>query len=240
MLVAVPALGADADKAAARAHYEAATRLHDIKEWAKALDEFKAAYLSKPDPAFLFNIGQCYRKLGKHAQALEFYREYLKKTDPDDPNRASVETRVREMEAGDVFENQAPASPPPLPADLGSAPPSQHRGPAPPAEERPATPAAERSPPVPAEERPSVPQLAQPDLSVPALVQPAQAPGLDVTVTEPVAQSGTGGHFYKTWWFWTGVGAVVVAGTVVGVLAAGGGNHGNTANTALGTQAVFE
>ena len=238
MLVAVPASGADADKAAAKAHYEAATRLYDIKEWAKALDEYKAAYLSKPDPAFLFNIGQCYRKLGKHAQALDFYREYLKKTDTDDPNRASVETRVREMEAGDVFENEAPASPPPLSAPE-SAPSVQYRAPTPHVEERPATPAAELPSPVPAEGSPPVPQLSQPDLSVPAPAQPAQAPGLDVTVTEPVAQRETGGRFYKTWWFWTGVGAVVVAGTV-GILAATSGTHGQSADTALGTQAVFE
>src|SRR5512143_941496 len=122
MALAAPAFGADADKAAAKAHYEAATRLYDIKEWAKALDEYKAAYLSKPDPAFLFNIGQCYRKLGKHAQALEFYREYLKKTDPDDPNRPSVETRVRQMESGDVLESEAPTKTEPLPAQPPTGP----------------------------------------------------------------------------------------------------------------------
>jgi len=70
-VLAGPALGADGDKAAARAHFEAATRLYDIHEYAKALEEYKEAYLAKPDPAFLFNVGQCYRKLGKLDKALD-------------------------------------------------------------------------------------------------------------------------------------------------------------------------
>ena len=73
-VLAVPAWGAEGDKAEAMAHFEAANRLYDIHEYAKALEEYKAAYLAKPDPAFLFNVGQCYRKLGKFDQALEFYK----------------------------------------------------------------------------------------------------------------------------------------------------------------------
>jgi tetratricopeptide (TPR) repeat protein len=229
MLLAVPASGADADKAAAKAHYEAATRLYDIKEWAKALDEYKAAYLSKPDPAFLFNIGQCYRKLGKHAQALEFYREYLKKAPPDDPNLPNVEARVREMESGDLFENEAPTK-----AATPSAPPP----PAPVPETRPLDEPAETPIVRPAEPEPPVPAPAT--LPPPLFPQPAQPPGLDVSVAEPAAPAETGTRFYKTWWFWTGVGAVVAAGTVVAIVAASGGDHGNTADTALGTQPVFQ
>jgi tetratricopeptide (TPR) repeat protein len=93
--LAVPAQAADSEKTAAKAHFEAATRLYDIHEYAKALEEYKAAYLAKPDPAFLFNVGQCYRRLGKFDQALEFYREYLKKAPSDDPNRPNVEARIR-------------------------------------------------------------------------------------------------------------------------------------------------
>jgi hypothetical protein len=48
---------ADVDRSAAKAHYEAATRLYDIHEYEAALKECKAGYLAKPDPAFLFNIG---------------------------------------------------------------------------------------------------------------------------------------------------------------------------------------
>jgi tetratricopeptide (TPR) repeat protein len=91
------------DKASARAHYETAARLYDVGEYDRALVEFKEAYVAKPDPAFLFNIGQCYRKLGQEEQALDFFRRFLKRAAPDDPNRAQVEARLRDTETDAVF-----------------------------------------------------------------------------------------------------------------------------------------
>jgi hypothetical protein len=64
----------ESDKVTAKAHYEKGTRLYEIREYDKALLEYKAAYLAQPDPAFLFNIGQCYRKLGQNQEALSFSR----------------------------------------------------------------------------------------------------------------------------------------------------------------------
>src|SRR5450631_212747 len=98
--LARPALAGDGDKAVARAHYETATRLYDVREYADALKEYKAAYVAKPDPAFLFNIGQCYRKLDKNAEALDFFQQFLKKSPPDDPNRPLVEARIRNIQSG--------------------------------------------------------------------------------------------------------------------------------------------
>jgi tetratricopeptide (TPR) repeat protein len=212
--LALPAQGAEADKAAAKAHFEAATRLYDVHDYAKALEEYKAAYLAKPDPAFLFNMGQCYKKLGKPAEALEFYRDYLRKAAPDDPNRANIEARVRELESGDLFESKAP----PTPA-------AQPTRPLPP-------------PTVPAYREPAVPPPVAP--TYPAATQPA---GVDLSTAAPAAPAGqdtAATPFYSTWWFWTGVGAVVVAGTVTAIVLANGGSTTNTANTALGTRGVFQ
>jgi tetratricopeptide (TPR) repeat protein len=94
------AMAGEGDKSVARAHYETATRLYDVRDYADALKEYKAAYVAKPDAAFLFNIGQCYRKLDKNAEALDFFQQFLKKAPPDDPNRALVEARIRNIEAG--------------------------------------------------------------------------------------------------------------------------------------------
>ena len=88
------------DKAAAREHYETATRMYEVREYAEALKEYKAAYVAKADPAFLFNIGQCLRKMDRNAEALDFFQQFLKKAPPDDPNRAQVETRIRNIQAG--------------------------------------------------------------------------------------------------------------------------------------------
>jgi tetratricopeptide (TPR) repeat protein len=109
----------DNRRATAKAHYETATRLYDIREYDKALVEYKSAYLAQPDPAFLFNIGQCHRKLGQNQQALNFFQEYLKKASPDDPNRSQVEARIRDIEAEaklQAEEAQAAAAPAPAPA----------------------------------------------------------------------------------------------------------------------------
>jgi tetratricopeptide (TPR) repeat protein len=111
----------DNRRATAKAHYETATRLYDIREYDKALVEYKSAYLAQPDPAFLFNIGQCHRKLGQNQQALNFFQEYLKKASPDDPNRSQVEARVRDIEAeaklkAEEAQAAAAATPAPAPA----------------------------------------------------------------------------------------------------------------------------
>jgi hypothetical protein len=245
--IAVPALGADGDKVAAKAHFEAATRLYDIHEYAKALEEYKAAYLAKPDPAFLFNVGQCYRRLGKFDQALEFYREYLKKAPPDDPNRPNVEARIRNTDNSDVFESDAPpkpaaspTQPPPSPAQL---PPVQQPPTSlvvPPVAEPGLEEAVEK--PASAAGSPLSVDHSSQDSHLPAAAEPVgvKPAGVDLTVVEPAGQVSPGTPFYSTWWFWTGVGAAVVAGTVAAIVLSKSGSDGNSAQTALGTQPVFQ
>jgi len=129
------------DKATAKTHYEIGTRLYEVREYGKALEEYKAAYVAKPDPAFLFNIGQCLRKLDRNPEAVDFFQQYLRKTPPDDPNRAQAEARIRNIQAGlssayDPFDHPTslkPASPPPQAAAVAapSAPPIVQSPPAP-------------------------------------------------------------------------------------------------------------
>ena len=243
--MAVPALGAEGDKAVAKAHFEAATRLYDIHEYAKALEEYKAAYLAKPDPAFLFNVGQCYRRLGKFDQAREFYQDYLKKAPPDDPNRPNVEARIRNTDNSDVFENDAPLKPAAQPVQPApNPPPPVHRPSAAPAIPPVLVPGVEGAAEKPASNAYASDPVAQPAQSPwlsptaePAATKPA---GLDLDVVEPAAKASTGTPFYGTWWFWTGVGAAVVAGTIAAIVVAKSGSDGNIANTALGTQSVFQ
>ena len=219
------ALCAENDKTVARAHYETATRLYDLREYSKALDEYKAAYLAKPDPAFLFNIGQCYRRLGETSSALEFYRQYLKKTPADDPNRAQADARIHDIEAGRESDDDPFAKPDGKTTRL----PEPQRIPATPPEPPPPPEAVPAPVPIllPAEQA-TVPQA--------AAVQPA---GLDLSASPPRNDLASP-PVYRTWWFWTGVGAVVVAGAVSAILISRGGSEANTASTTLGTQAVFQ
>jgi Tetratricopeptide repeat len=126
-MLSVPAQAGEGDKAVARAHYETATRLYEVREYADALKEYKAAYVAKPDAAFLFNIGQCYRKMDKNAEALDFFQQFLKKSPSDDPNREQVEARIRNIQAGlnsnyDPFDKSAAVQAQPPAAQAGPTP----------------------------------------------------------------------------------------------------------------------
>lgn len=196
------ALCAESDKAAAMAHYETATRLYEVREYADALKEFKAAYVAHPDPAFLFNTGQCLRKLGRDTEALDFFQQYLKKTPPEDPNRAAAEARIREFEADRVPRPEAAAkagaiSPPPLTA-------------------------------MPAEPAPAA-----------TLSQAGQPAGVDVTTQPASPEPQRSRPIYRTWCFWIGVGAVVVAGAVTAVVLSSGGGGTDIPGSSLGSRSVF-
>jgi tetratricopeptide (TPR) repeat protein len=219
--LALSASAAPDAKAVAKAHYEAATRLYDVHEYGEALNEYKAGYLAKPDASFLFNIGQCYKRLGKPDQAREFFREYLKKAAPDDPNRGQAEARIRELDNREALgSSKSAAGGTPMPA-WGTAPevaPGSNTGMA-----------SDRSSGLPSSAAPTHTAGLDPagvDLSASTTSQPDKA--------EPA--------FYQTWWFWGGVGAVVVAGTVTAVLLSrdSGGGSPNVPGTTLGTRTVLQ
>lgn len=100
--------------AAAAAHYKQGRKLYQVGEYARALEEFKQAYLAKEDAAFLFNIAQCHRKLGHAQDAITFYKNYLRRA-PRAANRSEVERLIAELE-------RAPSKPAPAPADDATAP----------------------------------------------------------------------------------------------------------------------
>ena len=219
------ALCAENDKTIARAHYETATRLYDLREYSKALDEYKAAYLAKPDPAFLFNIGQCFRKLGNTASALDFYQQYLKKTPDEDPNRAQAEARIHDIEIGRESEDDPFAKP----------------------DEKAIRVPEPKAAPVLLPEPPPSPEVVSAPVPIPLPIVPAAVPPsaaaqparLDLTAP-PARDENVSPPIYRTWWFWTGVGAVVVAGAVSAIVLSKGGSEPNTASTTLGTQTAFQ
>jgi tetratricopeptide (TPR) repeat protein len=99
------------DKETARQAYLEGTKRYDLNEFAPALEAFKRAYLSYEDPAFLFNIAQCYRQLGDKTSAVKFYRSYLRKV-PDASNRDEVNATISNLDAAIAADK---AQPPPSP-----------------------------------------------------------------------------------------------------------------------------
>jgi hypothetical protein len=83
--------------AAARAHARQALALYDLKRFQEAFGEFEQAYLLEQDPALLYDMAQCQRKLGNNEEALHFYRTYLRRV-PKGPSAVEAEKRAREIE----------------------------------------------------------------------------------------------------------------------------------------------
>jgi len=93
----VASLAQGDERGAARAHYEKGTTLFDLQRYAEAAKEYEAAYEAKPDPVFLFDIGQAWRLAGEPEKALGAYRSYLRRI-VKAPNHDKVEALIGELE----------------------------------------------------------------------------------------------------------------------------------------------
>jgi tetratricopeptide (TPR) repeat protein len=82
-----------ADVTKAKQLYSEGRTQYNLADYAKALDLFKRAYQEQPDPAFLFNIAQCERSLGRYDDAEKSYRAYLRES-PDLPQQRVAEIKV--------------------------------------------------------------------------------------------------------------------------------------------------
>ncbi|HUB07054.1 MAG TPA: tetratricopeptide repeat protein [Myxococcales bacterium] len=86
-----PAAEREAKELARRSQLE-----FDLDHAAAALRDIERAYLLDPLPGFLFNLGQCHRKLGHWEQAETSYRNYLHYR-PEAPNREIVLQLIEEV-----------------------------------------------------------------------------------------------------------------------------------------------
>jgi Tetratricopeptide repeat len=196
-LAGVSSASAQDDADAAKAHFSKGTRLYEVGEYRQALDEFKAAHLAKPDPAFLYNIAQCHRQLGDLEQAVTLYKRYLVAS-PNAANRADVEKRVAEMEAELAARKQRGA------AEAPAAPVATQPAASPPA-------------PVAAVPSPIAPVPSAPPMTATESAGTAPQPAAVTTVAEP-PRAGSSLRYLR----WVGVGLTVAlaGGAVVsGVLA---------------------
>jgi hypothetical protein len=243
---------------AARAEVADGTAAYNLGYYDDAARHYEEAYRQVPDPALLFNVGQAYRLAGKPDRAITAYRSYLRTAPADAANRAQVEKRIPELEKLLAEMKSAQLAPPP--GTLPTAPPAA----IPPAIQAPnsvpAVPPAAPPPPVeakgnalPAAAAPAAAEPAGPGTSdfptfgappspLPATsgTQPAAdvPPGADLRAATP-APASESTPVYKTWWFWTGVGAVVAAGAVTAVVLSSGSSKG-IPNTTLGNRPIFQ
>jgi hypothetical protein len=196
-----PARAATEDEKKARALYESAEKNFDVGKFAEALTDYQAAYEAKPLPGFLFNIAQCYRNMGNYERARFFFRRYLA-LDPRAPNHRRVEELIAEMSK--QIDAQAAAAPP-----SATAPPPATTTPPPEA----TTPPPDATPPTPPPPTAAVPSpIVPPPSAVAAPASSDTSAEVAAVVASPPPEPRR--PVWKRWWFWTGVGAVVVGGAV--------------------------
>ena len=69
-------------------------RLHDFE---KAIEEYKAGALREDAPVFSYNLGQCYRMLGRYKDAIWHYERFLERGKPRGEYEALVQKFIAEM-----------------------------------------------------------------------------------------------------------------------------------------------
>jgi iron complex outermembrane receptor protein len=97
LVLAGPARGESTATEQAKQHYETGSKQYDLGHWDDAIQEYEKAYELRPDPNFLYNLAQAYRRKGDARRALDLYRNYLVKT-PKTPLRAEIEERIKTLQ----------------------------------------------------------------------------------------------------------------------------------------------
>ena len=218
LMVAVPVAraagsedSAEGNKVAARAEWKQANVSYNLGHYDEAAKHYEAAYTLVQDAAFLFNIAQSYRMGGKLDQALDRYRAFLRTANADAPNRDTAEKFIADIKRKlEERKEPAPIAPP------EAVPAKEAAAEAPVLAPTPAQ--AETTAAAPA---PAAPALAAPPPAVPAAI-PVPPPVDSLTILNAASAApepaSVDQPVYKKWWFWTGVGAVLVGGTVTAFL----------------------
>lgn len=111
-----PVAAASGDARPGRVRFEMAETKFNLGKFEEAAVDYQAAYEAEPLPAFLFNLGQCYRNLGNYERAQFYFRRYVE-LDPRSANRPAAEDLIAEMDRlADGQRMAPPSSLPSLPA----------------------------------------------------------------------------------------------------------------------------
>jgi tetratricopeptide (TPR) repeat protein len=91
--------------------------LYNIQKYEEALQKYEEAYLVSGEPDLLYNIGQCYRLMGKRQEAITSYRNFLRAR-PTTPMRASTESFIVTLENEPEPTTEPTTEPTPAPKPL--------------------------------------------------------------------------------------------------------------------------
>jgi tetratricopeptide (TPR) repeat protein len=208
-LLALTPRPAHADnRAVAREAYREGTRYFEVGDFQSALASFKKAYVAYEEPAFLFNMAQCYRLLKNNQEALRAYKLYLRKV-PQAPNREEIVRLIAQIEIAIEQERITSTMPPVEPVAPGGKKVAR-------TQPRPTTPGT-TSPST--TTTPGEPATTEPGKTAEPATPPAEPPTSTVAARPTEKRDEAPKPIYKKWWFWVAIGG----GVAVIAVAAGAG-----------------
>jgi tetratricopeptide (TPR) repeat protein len=81
----------------AEQYFNDAEAFYRVQDYEKAFLYYKQSYLLSLQATLLFNMGQCYRQMGKHEEALKSYKSFVR-DDPGNKLRPQVEKLIEDEE----------------------------------------------------------------------------------------------------------------------------------------------
>lgn len=108
--------------AEAKEHLSKGNRLYRVREFERAIEEYKAGAIIEDVPVFGYNLAQCYRQIGRYEEAIWHYERFMFRVKPTGEMKEAIEGFLVQMKA--ELEKQAMSKPPIEPAPEASpAPP---------------------------------------------------------------------------------------------------------------------
>jgi tetratricopeptide (TPR) repeat protein len=83
----------------ARDHLSKGNKLYAVRDFERAIDEYKAGALIESATIFDYNLGQCYRQLGKYDDAIWFYERFVNRAHPTGDVLSAVNDFISQMKA---------------------------------------------------------------------------------------------------------------------------------------------
>jgi hypothetical protein len=200
------------DQQEAKGHFKRGEALYKAKRFKQAAESYELAYQRLPLPAFLFNIGQCYRNLGRAADAVDLFKRYLEDA-PEAPNRRRVEELLEELEPKARAERltEPPPTRPTAVSGAGSTSGAAGHGRDP--DEAGTSSAAATALKAGAGADLQLPQP-PPSRGSPGVVDTLPNGGGESPPSAAPPQEAEGRPIWRRWWFWAGAGAATAGGAV--------------------------
>lgn len=85
------------ERGAFKALVRTGVRAFEDRKYRKAVRAFRAAYQLRADPTLLYNIGQCFERLGRIEDAIPYYEAYMAAPGTTSADRSEALRRVRRL-----------------------------------------------------------------------------------------------------------------------------------------------